>query len=72
MYAARLFEATGVVEEVVVNKFVDKFCYAGADNPSYFPNQGSSNSRKRTREQMNREPAYPGEQVSSRHVSLLN
>ncbi len=70
VYAARLFEATGVVEEVIVNKFVDKFCYAGADNPSFFPNT-SSNSRKRNRDQMSREPAYPGEQVRNRMFTLF-
>lgn len=60
-YTRRLFEATGVVEEVVVNKFVDKYCHAGADN-------STSNKKKSstTREQLDREPAQPGEQVAAK------
>lgn len=61
IYVYRLFEATGVVEEVVVNKFVDKYCHAGADTSTSSKKKSST-----TREQLDREPAQPGEQVAAK------
>ena len=58
----RLFEATGIVEEVVVNKFVEKYCHAGADNSAGTKKKNSSAAR----EQLDREPALVGEQVAAK------
>lgn len=56
-----MFEATEVLEEDVLTKFVDKYCYAGTDTvPS---------SKKRSfssRELLDKDPAAPGEQVAAK------
>jgi hypothetical protein len=57
--AARVFEATIVLEDNVVDKFVDKFS---------FP-ESSHHTKKRThsaRLALDKEPALPGEQVAAR------
>ena len=59
LFVDRVFEATTVLENEVVNTVADKRCYAGADsNVSKKKLTMSSN-----RETLDREPASPGEQV---------
>lgn len=55
----RVFEVTMVLENEVVNTVADKRCYAGADsNVSKKKLSMSAN-----RDNFDREPAQPGEQV---------
>lgn len=56
-FAARVFEASGVVEDNVIINFIKKNCYSGADKEANF------RRRHYTREDLERDPAEIGEQV---------
>jgi hypothetical protein len=62
-----MFEATVVLEDDVVDKFIEKFCYAGADQMHV-----SKKRTLQTRELLDREIAAPGEQVCELLLELTS
>jgi len=59
----RVFDVTMVLEQEVVNAVADKRCYSGADSNVSKKKLAMSNGNNSHRENLDREPASPGEQV---------
>jgi hypothetical protein len=63
---ARMFEATEVLEDEVVSRFAEKYCYSGSDQgvPT-----NVTQAKKRVvsnRDVLDKDPAVPGEQVAAK------
>lgn len=63
---AKVFDVTMVLEQEVVNAVADKRCYSGADSNVSKKKLAMSNGNNSHRENLDREPASPGEQVAAK------
>ena len=71
-FFCRVFDVTMVLEQEVVNAVADKRCYSGADSNVSKKKLAMSNGNNSHRENLDREPASPGEQVKTQLSSFYD